>query len=384
MFDALKDFTNWFNPPEIEKPECVVKLLETIYPTVDWSKVKFYDGLPWFTSSFSSGTTAITLPGTYGVNNINIYFKDFDPCSCAGLGTIVHEGFHVLQYNDIGTGGVGWIRLFMIQYLACCIKLGKNCYDDHPMEIPAYEYEEQFLECCKKLDKPICDCSTTPPTFNQNALDQLVKDCPDLIRESSGYKYDCGFWSALLATIVVIIIAALLPVIDSIFLLAALILLAVSSILCVLEWIWNLIASVLQAICNWTITWEQQCTQWAQQTIQTCIQYRDDGYNACAQYQDQGYNACAEYRDNGYNACSNWAKNCCTWWPCSWLCKIFSWICVAWVWVTNLVCVAWYWVTNLVCVAWYWVTSLVCIAWATVVRWICKAFAWVIKTITCW
>lgn len=384
MFRLIRNFTNWFKPPEIEKPDCVLKLLERIYPTIDWSKVKFHNGLPWFVSTFSPATEAITIPGTYSFNNIHIYFKNFDPCSCKGLATIIHEGFHVLQYNDIGTGGIGWIRLFMIEYFACCIKLGRNCYDEHPMEIAAYKFEEEFRKCCNTLTKPICDCSTNPPTFNQSALDQLFLNCPDLVRMSSGFKYNCGFFFAVLGTILSIIIATLLPVIDLIFLVVDLILLIVALILCALEWLWNLLLQILQAICNWTIVWEKQCKQWAQQTIQQCLQYQDQGYQACAQYQDQGYQACAQYQDQGYQACANWAKNCCTWWPCSWGCKLFSWICVAWYWVTNLVCVAWYWVTNLVCVAWYWVSSWVCIAWATIVRWICVAFAWVIKTITCW
>lgn len=377
MFQIVSNFTHWFKPQEIEKPECVLKLLQTIYPTVDWSKVKFYDGLPWFVS-FSPATTAITLPGFYGINNINIYFKNFDPCTCYGLSTIIHEGFHVLQYNDIGTGGLGWIRLFMIEYFACTIA---NGYDNNPFEIPAYEQGSKFLKCC---NEPICDCTTKPSTFNQDALNELIKKCPDLIKKESGFKYSCGFFPALLGAIITLIIAILYPIVDLIFLIVDLVLVIVSAILCALEWLWNLIRNALEAICDWTVQWEQKCVDWSQQTILTCIEYRDDGYEACSEYQDQGYEACEKYEDQGYNSCSNWDKNCCTWWPCSWLCKVFTWICMAWVWISNVVCVAWYWVTNLVCIAWYWVSSLVCIAWATVVRWICKAFAWVIKTITCW
>lgn len=47
---------------------------------------------------------------------------------------------------------------------------------------------------------------------------------------------------------------------------------------------------------------------------------------------------CAHYRDTSHNACENWDKDCCDWWPCSWVCKFFTWVCDAWVWVTSGFC----------------------------------------------
>lgn len=52
--------------------------------------------------------------------------------------------------------------------------------------------------------------------------------------------------------------------------------------------------------------------------------------------------ACSEYRDQGYNSCDRWQSNCCDWWPCSWACRLITWICVAWYWVSHWVCKAWY------------------------------------------
>jgi hypothetical protein len=97
--------------------------------------------------------------------------------------------------------------------------------------------------------------------------------------------------------------------------------------------------------------------------LRGCARYEDRGYNSCGRYEDQGYNTCSRYEDRGYNSCREWRKNCCDWWPCSWVCEVFSWVCFAWVWITNLVCVAWVWVTHLVCVLWIWITNLVCVAW---------------------
>jgi hypothetical protein len=47
---------------------------------------------------------------------------------------------------------------------------------------------------------------------------------------------------------------------------------------------------------------------------------------------------CAHYRDTSHNACENWDKDCCDWWPCSWVCRFFTWVCDAWVWVTSGFC----------------------------------------------
>lgn len=350
MFEILRKLINLSFPKEIEKPECVLRLLEAIYPTVDWSKVRFYDGLPWF-ARLLQGTNAITLPGKYGLDSIHIYFQDFNPCTCEGMGTIIHEGFHVLQYNDIGTFGVGWIRPFMIQYFACCFKLGKDCYDEHPMENGAYDFEDDFLEAYCYDGKPkyqICDCSKKPPTFNQNELNKFIIENSKLVKETSGYKYDCGFWYALAALLTLIVIAGFQPLIDVLFITAIIVLFLVSVLSCVLEWIWTNIKAILDAICKWTTTWEEKCVDWAKETKEECEKYRDDGYEDCAQWKEEK------------------KKQCCTWWPCSWFCK------------------AWVWIVSTICVAWIWVSSLVCIAWVTIVSWVCKATAWVIKAITCW
>lgn len=88
-----------------------------------------------------------------------------------------------------------------------------------------------------------------------------------------------------------------------------------------------------------------------------CTQTRDDGYNKCTQTRDDGYNKCTQTRDDGYNSCSDWG----------W----FSWVCVAWTWVSNIVCIAWTWISNVVCVAWTWVSNIVCVAWKYIVLFVC-------------
>jgi hypothetical protein len=56
--------------------------------------------------------------------------------------------------------------------------------------------------------------------------------------------------------------------------------------------------------------------------------------------------ACKEYRDQGYNACARWDRNCCDWWPCSWACKLITWLCVAWYWISHWFCVVYQTVVN--------------------------------------
>jgi hypothetical protein len=114
-----------------------------------------------------------------------------------------------------------------------------------------------------------------------------------------------------------------------------------------------------------------RCLRYEDRGYASCARYEDRGYEGCSRYEDRGYNACSRYEDHGYNSCREWRKNCCDWWPCSWVCEVFSWFCYAWVWISNVVCVAWVWVSNLVCVAWTWITHLVCVLWIWITRLVC-------------
>jgi hypothetical protein len=79
----------------------------------------------------------------------------------------------------------------------------------------------------------------------------------------------------------------------------------------------------------------------------------------CIKWGEEKEKTCAEYRDDGYSACSDWESECCDWWPCSWACKVLSWFCVAWYWISNVVCVAWTYVTKAVCLIWEAVATMI-------------------------
>lgn len=115
---------------------------------------------------------------------------------------------------------------------------------------------------------------------------------------------------------------------------------------------------------------------WVEDRIRQCVSSRDESLKTCSSYQDNGYSQCTEWRDDGYSTCTAWDQQCCTWIPCSWLCKVVTWVCLGWVWVSNLVCIAAIWISNIVCVAWIWITYSVCVAWVTVVSYTCIVIAW--------
>lgn len=79
----------------------------------------------------------------------------------------------------------------------------------------------------------------------------------------------------------------------------------------------------------------------------------------CTEWRREDRQECTQERDEGYNACSDYESRCCDWWPCSWACKVVSWFCVAWTWISNVVCVAWAYITEWVCVAWEVVTVVI-------------------------
>ena len=95
--------------------------------------------------------------------------------------------------------------------------------------------------------------------------------------------------------------------------------------------------------------------------MSNCIESGKNGQKKCVKYRDDGYSACKEYRDDGYSSCDRWDANCCDWWPCSWACKIITWICAAWIWISNIVCVFAVWISNMVCIAWVAVTMAFCV-----------------------
>ncbi len=320
----------------IEVPDCVRKLLEFLYPTVDWDRVIFFSGLPWWVSST---TAAITIPNPLGLSGYRVYLGDnTDFCKKASLNTIVHEAFHVQQFMGIAGGyGIGWLRPGFFKYFVCLFASG---YEDSPYEEAAYAQESAFDKC---HTVPVCDCTSGEPIFNPVGL-EVLKTCNEKLIVTKPRVPSCGkWWSFLLALLVVPLLAILL-----------------------------FFAHLLDLLsCTYLQFQSQQCIDWGTSARDECNQWADQGHEECTQWADEGYNTCSQWADWGYN-------NCCTWWPCSWGCQ-------ALVWVSNMVCVATVWVAHLVCHVAIWVANFVCLLWVSIIEVICLIWVTVLRTILlCW
>lgn len=328
----------------IALPDCATNLLTKLYPTIDWSRVIFLSGLPFWVSS---GTTAITLPDPIDPWRFRIYLgSQTDFCDPSDMATLVHEAFHVAQFMSVANGyGLGFFRPAFIAYIACHFAHG---YDDNPFEVGAYEQESRFRACYKK--NAVCDCSTGAPLFSDKALEGLVACNGELVIAKPRAPYcETPWW--LLAVPLVALIAIIVFIVHWF-----------DQVHC------HLIKEQFKKCVKWGQTAQKTCQQWGLQTIQECVQWADQSYQRCDQWADEGYNTCSQWADQGYNSC-------CTWWPCSWGCKALVWIsniaCVATIWVSNLVCKVSVWVANLVCVTFAITTVLACLLFTIIVQLFC-------------
>lgn len=104
----------------------------------------------------------------------------------------------------------------------------------------------------------------------------------------------------------------------------------------------------------------------------------------CLQWGEERHQECNEWKDDGHSSCQDWDEDCCDWWPCSWGCKLVTWVCVAWVWVSNWVCIGWTWITTAVCVVWDVVTTVIgaiVVVLESIIGWVLDAIAFVIELI---
>jgi hypothetical protein len=102
----------------------------------------------------------------------------------------------------------------------------------------------------------------------------------------------------------------------------------------------------------------------------------------CIEWAEERVEECNEWRDEGHNECSDWDDKCCDWWPCSWGCKLITWICVGWYWVASWVCIGWTVITTLVCVVFDAITTVINAILVTVesiLGWVLDALAFLFE-----
>ncbi|HEU4557593.1 MAG TPA: hypothetical protein VFS20_07075 [Longimicrobium sp.] len=163
-------------------PECARELLKALYPTVRWNEVTFHPVLPAYLLKFTNA--AVTLPDPLSIRHIRIFVAagkwNGGVMTRELLGLLVHEGYHVLQYQQrLGGIGLGPLRGFVVQYLAAAVTQGggrRNRY-----EKPAYAHEAAFLRAWDRLAVKPCAPGGTPDT-TRSTIVELLRIAPDLVK----------------------------------------------------------------------------------------------------------------------------------------------------------------------------------------------------------
>jgi hypothetical protein len=168
-------------PAEAVLPDCARNLLAALYPTVRWDRVSFHAELPRSLLRFTD--IAITLPDPLALRHIRIFVakERWNAGSMEWLGILVHESYHVLQYQEaLGGMGLGPLRVFPVKYLAAAVLMGEGGAKANRYEKPAYEHEERVLKAAKGL--PLCREGGEP---DRAALDELLRRHPQLVKRTA-------------------------------------------------------------------------------------------------------------------------------------------------------------------------------------------------------
>lgn len=205
-------------PPVWDYPIELLKIIAAVYPTLDFEKVVLYKGLPWFVR-YSSWISGITLPHDYKRGYTSIYIKAPNPASLPELSLLVHEYFHVMQYQQANQNffGIGYINGFLANYLAGYTKHG---YRNHPLEIPAYDFEAEFEAAFSEHINQDEDAE----------LAVLTSSMPESfpICNSISYKYQDGIFRWIPAALLTLVIGLFKPFVEIIILSIVLLLLPLS------------------------------------------------------------------------------------------------------------------------------------------------------------
>jgi len=197
--------TNFFLKKHIPLPS-TMQLLKDLYPKVDWSRVDFYEGLPWYTPFIASYVNAQALPQFYSFSRFSIYLRKFDESRAQCLGDIVHEGMHIVQGMHFWNGyGFGILRGFTVYYSALFMKFG---YRNNPFEIPAYDQKFRFMAFCEKHNqhgiKPEIDTTVLKKVYEETSL----------IFRNYQFHYTGNYFLLVVSFVFCIVLALIKPLID--------------------------------------------------------------------------------------------------------------------------------------------------------------------------
>lgn len=186
--------------------ETTLQLLKDLYPRVDWSRVSFHEGLPWFTPAVAPYVTAQALPDFYSLGRYKIYIKKMDESRAQCLADIVHEGYHIMQAMEFWKGyGFGFFRGMMVYYNALFLKHG---YRSNPFEVPAFDQEFRFLDYCQRHGLHGIISKVTPDAL------KYISNEKTLVFTHYPFKYEGNFFALAGSFFFCFLIALIRPVAD--------------------------------------------------------------------------------------------------------------------------------------------------------------------------
>jgi hypothetical protein len=191
-------------PTEFRLPDCLLIAYARIFPTINFSNVHFFEGLPWYVPGNRDG---FTLPDALSASDVNVYIQNghYKPCSSIPgeaeetFLLIAHELVHALQIQDSFAGGLGLFHPFVAGYIACTLANGSFSGEpSNPFENEAYSYANgvapsgQLRACIEPggVDpRPLilpCDCSSIPwLTPVVGFIDDLFARCPGIEKRTA-------------------------------------------------------------------------------------------------------------------------------------------------------------------------------------------------------
>jgi len=169
-------------PRGTDLPPCARELLKALYPTIRWHDVTIHPVVPAFLLKFTRD--AVTLPDPLSLTHLRIFVAaekwKLGMTTPELLGILVHECYHVLQYQQrMGGIGLGPLRPFVVQYLAASITQGGG--RANRFEKPAYAQEDAFKLACSQ-PPPLDLCAASSPDAIRAAIGELVRRNPALVK----------------------------------------------------------------------------------------------------------------------------------------------------------------------------------------------------------
>ncbi len=213
-------------PTQIFLPKCLMDAYRHLFPNLDFSRVKFNVGIPLYTGV----QTGQTL--TSGWSDINVYIREYNPCSLDTFYTFAHELVHAQQAQDGDFGGKANTWIFF--YLKSAFTSFSSEGDHNPLEKEAYDFENALRACakigpCKCVDGVPWIVPATNGAGVPDAVGQLVSQCPMVSKPRSnpgddkdrianafpGGRVVAGIWEVLMAGIAMLA-AIIYSIVDSI------------------------------------------------------------------------------------------------------------------------------------------------------------------------